>query len=234
MPSKKYWANLTNKFLDEHKKKNSIHTVYIQGVKFEIFPGVFSPSISSDTSWFAKVVLLHIQGKDFLEIGAGSGVISCLAEINGAKSVTATDINLKAVQNLKLNRKNLDLRFEVFSGDLFSPINKNSKYDVIFWNHPFNFIETKTPKTDELSLSVFDFEYTSLKKFFKEGKKHLKPNGALLLGTGNIARINLIKKFAAENRYDMKLEAKTIVPIYENKSSKMDLRLYSFKFNEAL
>jgi hypothetical protein len=68
-----------------------------------------------------------------------------------------------------------------------------------------------------------------LKNFFLNGKQHLEKGGQLILGTSNIARIKLIKKFAKEAGFRIYLLEKTEAPVHKNNKTKMDLRLYSFK-----
>jgi release factor glutamine methyltransferase len=223
MPSKDFWKKATEDFVNDLKKVNKNTETEIMGKIFTVMPGVFSPAYSTDTRWFAERMVPIIGKSTFLEIGTGTGVIACLAVLNGAK-VIATDINPQAIENTKLNQKNLGINFEIRLGSVFSPIKENEKFDVIFWNHPFNYTDDKV--NDMLTASVFDEKYSDLKRYFIHAKEHLLPQGKLLLGTGNIARINLIKKMAKEQGYELKLLEKIEVPVYEGQKVNMDLRLY--------
>lgn len=80
-----------------------------------------------------------------------------------------------------------------------------------------------------ITASVCDERYQFLKRFFCEGKRYLEKNGQLILGTSNIARINLIKKMAKDEGYQMNLLEKIEVPVYKDKKVNMDLRIYVFK-----
>jgi hypothetical protein len=82
---------------------------------------------------------------------------------------------------------------------------------------------------DVLNISVFDYNYAFLKRFFQEGKRHLTARGKLILGSSNIARLRLIKKLAENEDYECSMLVKTIVPAYKNRKNPMDLRIYSFK-----
>lgn len=228
MTSKKQWNRLSKRFLNDHESLWGTTDFSMNGYNFKVFSGVFSPSISSDTEWFANQLLPILKGKNFLEIGAGTGVIACLAKLYGAKKVSATDINPIAVNNINANARLHNLQIDIFRGNVFDPLPEGTKFDIIFWNHPFNYTEEKEDVNDKLSLSVFDLKYSSLKKYLREAKKRLNDNGLLLLGTGNIARINLIKKFSLDYGYKMLLLNKLRVNLSSKNTTMMDVRLYSF------
>ena len=228
MVAKQYWKRLSKNFLNLHREATGIDSAEIHGYSFDIFPGVFSPAISSDTSWFSQQLLPIVKGKSLLEIGTGTGVIACLAKLGGASKVIATDINPSAVKNAihNINKHRLDIF--VLQGDMYSPIVRKEKFDIIFWNHPFNYTENKADQQDDLSFSVFDLQYASLEKYFHEAKKFLKQGGLLLLGTGSIARINNIKRISAEAGFTADLMCKQIVDVSQFHKTKMDVRLYAF------
>lgn len=228
--AKKYWEKSLVEFVGLVKQVKKIETIEMNGASFQVYPGVFSPIYSSDTAWFAKKIVSLIKNKKFLEIGSGSGIIACLASIHGASQVVATDINPKAVENIHSNTKFHSLNISVREGSVFDPIDKNEKFDVIFWNHPFYCNDIEPLNKDMINASVYDTNYQFLKKFFRDGKNYLAKNGQLILGTSNIARLNLIKKMALDEGYQMTLLEKIEVPIYKGKKVKMDLRVYAFKY----
>ena len=229
MVSKKYWKAPIAEFISLVKQEKEKKIVKILGTSFFVLPEVFSPIYSSDTAWFAEKIIPLINKKKFLEIGSGAGVIACLAALHGAINVIATDINPHAINNILSNAKLHSLQIEARIGSVFDPILKDEVFDVIFWNHPFYYLDEKLNENDLVSFSVYDTEYQYLKDFFLNGKKHLEKDGQLILGTSNVARINLIKKLAKEEGYSMCLLEKTEVPIYKEMKIKMDLRVYSFK-----
>lgn len=227
MVSKEYWKKSIVEFTNLVKQEKEKKFVTVLNTSFEVFPNVFSPVYSSDTTWFAEKILPLVRKKRFLEIG--SGVIACLAALHGAESVVATDINPDAVKNVIVNAALHSVPIAIRTGNVFDPISSDELFDVIFWNHPFFHLEEKINKDDLISLSVYDTQYQALRNFFHKGQIHLKKDGQLILGTSNIARINLIKKIGRGEGYSICLLEKTQVPIYKDKKVKMDLRLYSFK-----
>lgn len=216
-------------FIDLVKEVKEERSTEVQGLSFRVLPGVFSPIYSSDTSWFAEKITPLTKHKSFLEIGCGTGVIACLASIQGASRVVATDINPKAVENTRLNANLYSLDISTREGSIFDPIRKNELFDIIFWNHPFYYEEDQILENDLITLSVCDTKYLSLKRFFQEGKNHLAKDGQLILGSSNIARVDLIKKMVQEEGYDLALLEKVQVPVYKGKKVQMDLRIYALK-----
>ncbi len=228
MVSKKYWNKVVTQFGSLMKQVKETESTEVQGVQFQVMPNVFSPVYSSDTKWFAECVVPLTKGGRFLEIGSGAGVIACLSSMKGALKVVATDINPQAVKNIQLNARRLALHISIREGNIFDPIKKNELFDVIFWNHPFNYIEKKEFTEHAIDRSLFDPEYRSLKEFIKKGKNHLAEKGRLLLGSSNTARVKLIKKMANEEGYKVTLLARKQVPLHKENQTKMELRVYLF------
>ncbi|MBN1253199.1 MAG: methyltransferase [Bacteroidales bacterium] len=231
MTSKKYWGKIILDFVNKLRNEKIECNFKIYGYSFMALPGVFSPAYSSDTHWFAKKIIPQVKNLSFLEIGTGTGVLACLAILKGASKVVATDINPKAIQNTLLNQQLLGITFPVRKGNAFEPIKKNELFDMIFWNHPFGFTEEKMLVKDMLNTSVFDYKYNSLKQFLRFGKEHLTEQGKLLLGSSNVAKINYIKQIAKEEGYKLILMDKEEVPVYKNKKTKIDVRLYLLENN---
>ncbi len=215
-------------FVNLVEKVTEKKIIDILGVSFQVLPGVFSPIYSSDTAWFAQQLIPLVKGKKFLEIGSGSGVISCLASIHGAFQVVAIDINPQAIENTRQNATLYSLDISVREGSVFDPITKGELFDIIFWNHPFSCADKCLHENDMLMASVFDAEYKGLRTFFEKGKYYLSKNGSLILGTSSIARLQLIKKIAKNEGYTVTLLGKVEVPVYKGKKVTMDLRVYGF------
>jgi release factor glutamine methyltransferase len=106
------------------------------GIRLSIPPQVFHPAF-----FFSSKLLLNYIGKQplsqksFLELGAGSGLISFYAASKGA-SVTATDINPVAVEYLEKNRKKNGIEIRVIHSDMFNQI-PAAPFDIIAINPPY-------------------------------------------------------------------------------------------------
>lgn len=192
-----------------------------------MLPGVFSPRYFSDVEWFAKKIPKIVDDRSFLEIGTGTGVISLFVAINGSKNIIATDINRSAVKNARKTFRAHGLSIPVRAGNVFAPIRAGGKFDVIFWNHPFHFSDTK-PKTI-LESGGYDYRYKSVRTFFAGAKNHLTDGGEVLLGTSKNARLDLIRSFARQYGYKCKLIKKANIASAHRRQIKLDVRIYSFR-----
>ncbi len=126
----KVYKPVIEKYLDRERRY-----VY-DGLKIKILPGVFHPGIFFST----KILLKHLEkielkNKQFLELGAGCGLISLVAAKKGAQ-VTATDISNKAIENISLNAKSNHQQVEIIHSDLFQNM-KQKAFDIIVINPPY-------------------------------------------------------------------------------------------------
>ena len=84
------------------------------------------------------------EGKTVLDMGSGTGVLAILAEMKGAKSLDAIDIDNWCYLNAKENvERNSCMHIRVYEGD--SSLLKNQKYDVILANINRNILLTDIP-----------------------------------------------------------------------------------------
>jgi len=112
--------------------------VRILGFQLVVPPQVFHPGLSiSSRTMGTHVLSLPLEGKQVLDMGCGSGILSLAAASAGA-SVTAVDINPVAVSSAKENARlnNLHDRIRFLEGNLFGSLN-NGQFDYILFNPPF-------------------------------------------------------------------------------------------------
>lgn len=133
---------------------------------------------------------LEIKGKDFLEIGVGSGLIAESAVDKGA-NVTAADLNQEALNQL-------DNGIEKVKSDLFNSI--DGKYDLIVFNPPY------LPGEDEESSMPGSETWYGGKKgievsqrFLRKCGDHLKEGGDALVVASSLSDFeSLIEEFSLE------------------------------------
>lgn len=89
---------------------------------------------------------------------------------------------LLAIENTKenVNSHHVEDKVEVKYSDLYSNIYKNERFDTIFWNVPFGFVEREG--LTMLERSVFDTNYNTIREFIYGAKNYLKDTGRLLIG----------------------------------------------------
>lgn len=160
-------------------------------------PGVFSPTIFGRQG-FADAIKIK-KGISLLEIGPATGYFVVHAALCGAKKVVAVDISPLAVENTVLNAKRhqVEDKIDVRESDIFSAIHNEEKFDVIYWDIPFN--HTEKMELSQLEHSVFDPNHHYLTRFMKEADRYLKANGVVYLGYsptyGNIDYFYTLAKY---------------------------------------
>lgn len=152
---------------------------------FLVFDGVTPPTVHS------MFMLEHTTinpGEEVLEIGSGCGIQSVFAA-DKAKRVVATDIDRKAVENTRYNvqRYGLEKRIEVREGDLFGPIRKDERFDVILLNLVYPFSEGSKHM------------WAVHERFFAEVLRYLKPGGRIYYQAGLIQNIPHIRDMIQRN-----------------------------------
>ena len=118
------------------------------------------------------------KGTKFLEIGAGSGILSEQARKLGAE-VLCVDIDDEVVKELRLKKLN------AIKSDLFSNI--NGKFDLIVFNPPY-LPEDKHDSEKDTSGGTKGYE-TAL-KFLRQAKTHLNNNGKILLIMSSLSKLD--------------------------------------------
>jgi len=169
--------------------------VQYDGLKFEIFKNVYEPA--EDTFLVADHLVVN-EDDIVLDMGTGCGIIAILAA-QKTKRVVATDINPHSVQcaqkNAKINR--LASRIDTRKGDLFEPIRKNEKFNLIVFNAPY------LPSTPKESRSWLGKSWAGglagrqvIDRFIREVPKHLEKNGRILLIQSSLGNIDeTLEKF---------------------------------------
>lgn len=189
---------IMNKSLEEEKE----YFVSVLGKKFIVIPGVFSPKYFVDTNFFAEALPIK-KGTRILDMGTGTGIIAIISALKGAREVVGIDINPKAVENAKKNVEihKLKDKIRILEGDLFKPlISKNEKFNIIFWNFPWGYVEEDILMHER---AIFDPFYKGLETFFKEAPNYLNKTGKIFIGfsliMANVKRFEeLLKKYNLE------------------------------------
>ena len=121
-------------FLEKYLSKKRIYTY--GNIKLQIPPEVFHPGFFTSTHFLLQYIKkLRLENKSFLEMGAGSGLISVYGAKQNAK-VTAIDINPVAIKFLRNNSEENNVRLNIVQSDLFEDI-PVQQFDIIAVNPPY-------------------------------------------------------------------------------------------------
>jgi len=157
---------------------------------------VFPPHYTISTKILLDYLYdLELEGKNVLELGCGSGIISLLAASKGA-NVLASDINSNALKYLEEASISHNLSLDIVYSDLFSNI-AHPSFDYIIINPPYY---PKTPKNVK-ELAWFcgeDFNY--FKELFQQLEERSKDKNILMILSED-CQIDKIKEIAFEHDF---------------------------------
>jgi release factor glutamine methyltransferase len=176
------------------------YEVRVLGITITVLPGVWSPAYD----WSGIFMIANfpdVKGKDVLEIGCGSGLISVHAALSGARHVTAVDINPIAVENTRLNFSKFEIDFgsaHVSNG--FAEV--AGDFDVVVFNAPYHGCRPG----DMLEYACADEDYQSLRAFFSDVRTHLRPDGLVELGFSESGDLKLFRSLIELHRFGIRRE----------------------------
>lgn len=194
------------------KYLSGTRTYTFKNIRLEVPPQVFHPGFFFSTKLLLKYIgRLPLSEKSFLELGAGSGLISIYAAKSGAR-VTAIDIHSAAIQALKKNRFANDVQFAIVQSDLFTSITQQA-FDIIAINPPYY---KKQPLSDADYAWYCGEKGEYFKDLFKGLMDYVHASSVVLMILCDGCDIEMIEKFASENSFKMDCVFRTKNLLEEN------------------
>lgn len=187
---------LAGKFLKPTTQKYLEHPRELKFRELELMvrPGVFHPGLFISTKVLIRFLdQRQLFGKYFLELGAGSGLISLYARTHGAE-VTATDISETAVMNIQENAKRNDLEIEIMRSDLFEEL-RDRTFDIIVVNPPYYPKDPQNEKEKAWYCGA-DFEY--FRRLFETCGDFLSPQTEMYMILSQDCELDKIAAIGAE------------------------------------
>ena len=191
---------LFNKFINERLNNRPIAYIVenreFMGLDFFVKEGVLIPRPDTEVLVEEVIELAKKKGaKNILDIGTGSGAITVsLAKYLENVKVTSVDISDIALEIGKRNAisNEVDDRINFVKSDLFTNIDKETKFDIIVSNPPY----IKREVIETLDKQVKDYEpYNALeggvdgldfyRAITKQAKNYLKKGGILAYEVGH-------------------------------------------------
>lgn len=171
-----------------------------KGIVLEIPPEVFHPGFFFSTKLlFRYIAKEHFDKKTFLELGAGSGLLSMYAAKKGA-FVTATDINPVAIEYLKANAEENGVDLTIIHSDLFDKVPLQS-FDLVLINPPYYRKKPSSAK-DYAWCCGENGEY--FQNLFKNLNSYLHERSNVLMVLCSGCDLQMIKTYAKQNRFEMR------------------------------
>jgi len=165
-----------------------------KGIHVTVHPEVFPPHFTIST----KILLdylntIDLKEKSLLELGCGSGIISLFSASKGA-IVTATDINMTAINALKKASLKNGILTKVLYSDLFDCI-EQIHFDYIIINPPYY---PKSPKNTKERAWFCGENFEYFEKLFQQLENHITTNNVLMILSED-CKIKQINNIAIKN-----------------------------------
>jgi len=177
-----------------------VKTLEKLGVTIILCNNVYEPA--EDTELILEVVQQYnVDGKEILEIGAGTGIISLILAKKGA-NVTAVDISEDAVKCVELNKEVNNLEIEVLKGHLFNPVPKK-QFDMVIFNPPYlpeEEMDYLLEKQYKLALIGGEEGCELILEFLDKLPTYLKDDGIALIVASSLSNLERIDKKITEIR----------------------------------
>ncbi len=189
--------------------------VRYDGFELKVLRGVFHPKLFfSSTYLYSFLNKQTLSALQFLEIGAGSGILSLLAQRKGA-FVTAVDLDPKAVENTSLNFKinfGNDYKARIIQSDVFENLPAQT-YDVIVINPPYYFKKVET----NVQMAWYcgeNGEY--FKKLFSGLAKFMHANTKVFMILEEKCELERIRSIADESGIELRLIEEKLIKWEKN------------------
>ena len=197
------------------RRAEKIPVAYLVGTKeffgfnFVVTDDVLIPR--PDTEILTQCAIDFFQnngGKNFLDIGTGSGAI-CISILKFCRNISAVavDISEKSLEVAKFNAKKfgVDDRVNFFCGNLFEPVTEK-KFDAIISNPPYiptddlKNLQAEVKREPKIALDGGEDGLNFYRKIISDAKKFLLPKGLLAFEVG-INQAADVKKILEENNF---------------------------------
>jgi len=190
-------AHTYKPFLEKYLSQKRIYTY--GNTRLEIPPEVFHPGFFTSTQFLLQYIKkLELTGKNFLELGAGNGLIAIYVAKHRAK-VTATDINPVAIEYLGINSEENKVKLEIILSDLFENI-PAQPFDIIAINPPYY---KKEPRSllDHAWYCGENGEF--FLKFFNQLPRYIHKTSEVIMVLCDGCDIRMIKEAASQNGFEL-------------------------------
>jgi release factor glutamine methyltransferase len=176
-------------------------TFSYNNITITIRPNVFHPGLFYSTKFLLSYLQgKQLEGKRFLELGCGTGLISIVAAKQKA-IVTASDISDIAIENCKSNVQRNNASVSIIESDLFTTI-PSQTFDWIVINPPYYARDPKS-EADYAWYCGSNFEY--FENLFEQLPSFSNDETTIIMVLTKGCDLDSIFAIAKKNNYSLNL-----------------------------
>lgn len=194
--------------IDKYRADDARPDVFeLLGRQWDLLDEVWPPTYSPGGELYADLIPFADMDA-FLEMGCGTGIMSVLAALAGAKRVVGLDINTAAVRNTEMNAERHGVADQVTAreSNLYSAVLPGEKFDGIYWNPPFLNAPEDVVDSSIWHETMFDPNYAKMRQFLRGALDLLSPGGAVYLWFGEaLGNPTLVSDLADEIGYELNI-----------------------------
>lgn len=169
------------------------NTYQYKGLSMVVLPGVFHPGLFHSTTMLLQYVEANAMEGSVLEIGGGTGIVSIVAARKGAR-VMATDISLKAIENMRLNAAANSAPVSIIQSNLFDSLDQKA-FDWILVNPPYY---PRNPVKEEDFAWYCGEEHNYFTRFFNGVKPFIGNNTSIVMVLSEVCDLAAIFRIASD------------------------------------
>ena len=170
------------------------------GIRLEIPPTVFHPGFFHSTKLLLRYLSKqHLYERSFLELGAGSGLLSMYAAKNRA-TVTAIDINREAIRFLQKNSDSNGVQLKIIHSDLFASVAAQC-FDIIVINPPYY---KKAPQSERDHAWYCGEKGEFFQELFAQLNNYMHPASLVLMVLCDGCDLTMIHEYAKSHSFSLK------------------------------
>lgn len=202
---------VTRELLERHAQITGDSTFRLYGMDWDLLPSVYAPALTNGAALYADWLEFR-PGMSFCEVGCGTGYLSVLAALCGCAPVVALDIDARAVENTRLNalRHGVQHLVQSRTGDLFSPLATDERFDLVFWNS--SFIDAEGEDGTLPREALYDAGYKTHARFLQEARTHLTRDGRVQLGFSDLGSIQQLRQLASVMGSELRVRRAALAP----------------------
>lgn len=222
-----YPALAPEKIFESVKQNQNPYHILFEGLIMNVLPNVYPSNRFRSSRALAQVAASLAKGKRVADLACGPGVMGLVSAAHGAEHVVQVDINPAAVENARLNAKDLGFagKMDIYEGDMFEPLAYRYQryFDIMFFNPPFH-RDADAYKNDKLMYAFYGHGNAggAIDNFLLRAKEHLAPGGKIVIVFSNKDPEYLAFLEESFARYDYDFELSVF-----NADTGADTRLYT-------